>query len=199
MTRISTAPIEIRLGLPPEHCGAAAELYYDAFGQKLEPIMISRARGVSVLSVSLNPDFAIAALQGERLLGIAGFQHGGQRFVDPNLRTFGKEYGWLRGACRLMLLAFLARQQRQGELLMDGIVVHPSARGQGVGTQLLKALFQYAREHNFACMRLDVVDTNPRARRLYERRGFVAVRTSQYPFLRRVMGFAAVTTMIKEL
>jgi ribosomal protein S18 acetylase RimI-like enzyme len=82
---------------------------------------------------------------------------------------------------------------------MDGIVVHPSARGQGIGTQLLEALFQYAREHGFARVRLDVVDTNPRARQLYERQGFVAVKTRQYPFLRRVLGFAAVTTMIKEL
>jgi hypothetical protein len=44
-----------------------------------------------------------------------------------------------------------------------------------------------------------VVDTNPRARKLYEREGYVAVRTEATPYLRRMMGFGAVTTMERRL
>ena len=48
-------------------------------------------------------------------------------------------------------------------------------------------------------VRLDVVDSNPRARRLYEREGFVPVRTVRTPYLQRAMGFAASTTMVRDI
>ena len=48
-------------------------------------------------------------------------------------------------------------------------------------------------------VRLEVVDTNPRARALYEREGYVAVRTERTPYLRRAMGFGEVTTMERRV
>jgi ribosomal protein S18 acetylase RimI-like enzyme len=82
---------------------------------------------------------------------------------------------------------------------MDGIVVHPAARGQGVGTLLLHALFDIAQQQQMRTVRLDVVDTNPAARRLYERLGFVAVKSRRYPLLRTIFGFSASTTMIAQV
>ncbi|MEV5688969.1 hypothetical protein AB0L68_38320 [Streptomyces sp. NPDC052164] len=38
-----------------------------------------------------------------------------------------------------------------------------------------------------------MIDTSPRARALYERRGFTAVRTEHTPYLRGLLGFGAVT------
>ena len=48
-------------------------------------------------------------------------------------------------------------------------------------------------------MRLDVVDTNPRARQLYERKGFVAVSSNTYPLTQRFFGFSGSTTMMKTV
>ena len=48
----------------------------------------------------------------------------------------------------------------------------PAARGQGVGTALLKAIIAEGRRRGYAEVRLDVIDTNPRATALYERIGF---------------------------
>ena len=90
------------------------------------------------------------------------------------------------------------RRHRPDELLMDGIAVHAEMRGQGIGTRLLEAVLDFARSHGYNSVRLDVVDTNPGARRLYERMGFVVVRTREYPYLRS-LGFSAVTTMVKRL
>ena len=78
---------------------------------------------------------------------------------------------------------------------MDGIVVRADRRGRGIGTKLVFRLFDVALAHNKRVVRLDVVDTNPAARRLYERLGFVELNTEKVPFLRRVMGFSAATTM----
>ena len=64
----------------------------------------------------------------------------------------------------------------------------------GVGTQLLTAVASFGREQGYRAICLDVVDTNPGARRLYERAGFAPTITRSYPFL-RPFGFTAVTTM----
>jgi ribosomal protein S18 acetylase RimI-like enzyme len=77
--------------------------------------------------------------------------------------------------------------------------VAADARGRGIGTAPLTAAVALARQQGFGQLRLDVVDTNPRARALYERLGFVALRTQRTPFLRRWLGFGAVTRMEKRL
>jgi ribosomal protein S18 acetylase RimI-like enzyme len=78
---------------------------------------------------------------------------------------------------------------------MDGIAVAPDVRGRGVGSLLIEEVAAVAAEQHCREIRLDVIDTNPRARALYERRGFTAVRTERTPYLRRLLGFGAVTTM----
>ena len=54
------------------------------------------------------------------------------------------------------------------------LAVVAEARGRGVGTALLRALFDRARADGFEVLSLSVEPDNP-ARRLYERHGFVRV------------------------
>ena len=104
---------------------------------------------------------------------------------------YGAQTGTERGGVR--------REGLRGVGILIKRIVHPAMRGKGIGTRLLEAVFDFARAKGFGSVRLQVVDTNPDARRLYERMGFVATATHRHPYLRRMMGFSAVTTMVKEL
>ena len=73
------------------------------------------------------------------------------------------------------------------------------SRGLGIGTRLLENLFDHGRELGFERVRLDVASTNPSARRLYERIGFVPVRTSEHRLLAKRLGFSASTEMLFDL
>ena len=79
---------------------------------------------------------------------------------------------------------------------MDGICVDAAARGQGVGTRLLNAVKSEAAKRDLGHVRLDVIDTNPKARALYERQGFVAQGTQDIGPLRHVFGFRRATQMV---
>jgi GNAT superfamily N-acetyltransferase len=151
-----------------------------------------------VLARALVPERAIVTLAAGELVGLVGFHLGGSSFAEIRLRHLVAEFGWT-GVPHWALLALLARRPREGELLLDGIVVRPDSRGQGIGTALLREVEALARGHGLEAVRLDVVDTNPDARRLYEREGFVATTTHRSPFLGRLFGFSASTTMVKAV
>jgi ribosomal-protein-alanine N-acetyltransferase len=61
----------------------------------------------------------------------------------------------------------------EAEILTVGVV--PSARRQGIGTSLLTALLDHARERGATQAYLDVRVDNADAQRIYERAGFIAI------------------------
>lgn len=81
---------------------------------------------------------------------------------------------------------------------MDGITVEKTARGLGIGSRMIKTLFSYATATGFKSIRLDVIDTNTNARRLYEKLGFKAIKTEKSLFYKDI-GFNSITTMIKDI
>ena len=198
-----SSQLEIRIGLP-EHClREAAEIFYESFEQKLYPIMEPRERGVSFLQKYINPEGAIVAMDNGQLVGIAGLQYEGCHFFSPSISELTHEFGCLRGFMKIVRMRLFHSPDREGELYLKAVMVSSSMRGEGIGTQLLTGVSDFAWAHGFGVVRLDVVDTNPDARRFYERHGFVATRIRRCPFpfifISRVMGFSSAITMIKKI
>lgn len=195
----SSDQLEIRIGLPEHYRRQAAALCYEAFRAKFEPILGAIEHGVAILTRDLNPELVIGALAEDRLVGLAGLEHDGGYFFNPRWSTFAREFGWLRGLLRCVIFAPFARHRRVGDLTVGALAVDPPMRGKGIGTRLMEVVFDWARERGFRSLSLEVVDTNPAARRLYERLGFVPIKTQQLPYPFRRLGFSAVTAMIKEV
>ncbi|WP_432198353.1 GNAT family N-acetyltransferase [Streptomyces sp. bgisy027] len=176
-----------------------AELYWEAFGRKLAPALGPPETGRRFIATHLHHDRGLVALAGGRVVGVAGYRLGGRALTGGGVKDVLKTYGLFRGLPRLAVLALLERTPAEGELVMDGIAVDAAHRGTGVGSRLLKEIASVAADHGCRRVRLDVIDVNTRARALYERHGFTAVRTERTPCLRGLMGFGAVTTMHREV
>ena len=73
------------------------------------------------------------------------------------------------------------------------------AREQRVSIKLLTRIADHARATGHHAVRLDVIDTNPRARALYERVGFKAKGQTKLGPFARVFGFSSATTMVLEV
>lgn len=200
MRKFDEASFSVRRGLPPEHRAPAAAAYWEAFSRKLRVPLGPPDKAVAFLERVLDPDHAISALssQGD-FLGVAGFKTPSGAFVGGSFADLAKVYGVLSATTRALLVSLLERPCEDRTLLMDGIVVAPSARGMGVGAALLDAIERRARELDLEQVRLDVIDANPRARALYERQGYEARATLSTGPFRRLFGFAGAATMYKNV
>jgi ribosomal protein S18 acetylase RimI-like enzyme len=190
----------IHHGLPDTLRDAAAVLYWEAFGAKLGRVMGPTPKALAFLAQTLRSNHAVVAISpaGE-LLGIAGFKSYHGSFAGGDWADLRSVYGVPGAAWRAAALSLLERDVENERFLMDGICVSAQVRGQGVGTLLLNAICAEARARHYRAVRLDVIDTNPRARALYARMGFVEGKTDRMGMLSHIFGFEAATTMIKTL
>lgn len=188
--------ITIQQGLPDQLLSTAVKLYDEAFGAKISVAVRDEKQRLTLLKRCFKPDYAIVALVDNKLVGIAGFHTptgsltGGIGYGD-----LISQFGFFKGNWAALIFSLYERKPATGELLMDGIVVHHDYRGNGIGGRLLDELAKYANEKLYNRVRLDVIDTNPKAKKLYERKGFKAVKTEQFPYLRWLLGFGGSTTM----
>ena len=192
--------VTLRLGLPEPLRAEAAALYWQAFGGKLGRVMGPDARALAYLTRVILADQAIVALDGQgQLLGLAGFKTPQGSFAGGTTRELRAVYGRAGMLWRLPLLSLLGSEVDNDRFLLDGICVTPAARGRGVGTALMAAIEDEGRARGYAHVRLDVIDTNWRAKALYERLGYRTVKTDNIGLLRYAFGFTSALTMVKAL
>lgn len=187
-------------GVPEGLRSSAAVLYDEAFGKKFSLAIRSREKRIALFEKAFMLDFAIAAIHDETLVGLAGF-HDVQGSLTGGItyELLISELGFLRGNRAAMILSVYDRKPAEGELVMDGIVVSSECRGRGIGGHLLEQLFQYAEGKAYERIRLDVIDTNPRAKKLYQQKGFEVVKEEVYPYLSWLLGFGGSSTMQRDL
>ncbi|MEM8681309.1 MAG: GNAT family N-acetyltransferase [Planctomycetota bacterium] len=193
-------PITVVHGIPDAMRASAVELYDEAFGAKFAVALPSARQRRAVLSASLDLTFAFAALAGPQLVGVAGYKTSAGSFTGGlTYRQLLRHTGPLQGTWAAVVFSLYERRLSAGQLLMDGIVVDASKRGEGIGTCLLNHVTAYAAANDYRHVRLDVIDTNPSAQRLYERNGFVPRATEHFGYLRWLLGFGACTTLIRAV
>lgn len=192
--------VTIAMGLAPQHRDAAICLYWEVFGGKLGLVMGPDARALRFLDRVVRADHVITASapQGE-LLGILGFKSPLGGFAAGDSTDLRAVYGRFGGFWRGALLGLLSRDVDNERFLLDGICVTRSARSQGIGTALVAAACIEASARGYHAVRLDVIDTNWRAKALYKALGFEVTHTERLGWLRFVFGFAAATTMVKQI
>ncbi|PID37115.1 MAG: N-acetyltransferase [Rhodobacterales bacterium] len=190
----------IQNGLDPAHREPTARGYWRAFARKLRYPLGPEEKAVRFIEKVLDPTHAISAVADTgAFLGVAGFKTPQGALVGGGLRDLARVYGWGGALLRGPLAYLLERDCAEDTLLMDGIFVEPHARGRGVGKALLHAIEAHARTSGLHNIRLDVINTNPRARALYEREGFAESSVLSLGPLAPVFGFSSSTEMVKPV
>jgi ribosomal protein S18 acetylase RimI-like enzyme len=198
-TPFSNLSVRLLDHLPEGLADDSAALYLSALDDKLVPVYGGGSRARQALACGFNRHMCITAVEGDRLIGILGIQTATAKFMDVTLNTLQPFYGTLGSLWRMALLAFLNHSPMANEACIDGLAVLPAYRGRGVGTGLIAALEAWATGQGLSVIRLEVVDTNPRAEKLYRHIGFEAVREQTVWPVGTLFGFRSSTVMIKSL
>ena len=192
--------MRIATGLPEAMRADAARIYWQAFGSKLGRVLGPDARALRFLERAISADHAMIALSPQgALLGLIGFRSPKGGFAEGTEDDLRAAYGRIGAMWRGAALRAISRDMEDDRFLIDGICVAPEARGQGLGTALIEAVAAWATAQSFHELRLDVIDTNLRARALYERLGFRITRTESLGPLRYLFGFKTAVTMVRPL
>lgn len=177
---------------------SAALLYDQAFGTKFAAAIPNHTRRVDYLAKAFCPEYCMAAYRRDELVGLAGYHdHSGSLTGGITYSSLLRHLGLIRGNWAAFIFSFYEHRPASNLLIMDGIAVDESARGQGVGTELLRLLKGHAKEHGYSGVRLDVIEGNDRAKHLYEREGFVVTKSQKFGYLRWLLGFGASETMVR--
>ncbi|WP_195821757.1 GNAT family N-acetyltransferase [Roseobacter sp. MH60115] len=188
---------EISSGFDTDERPIFAALYWQAFGYKLGRVLGPDPRAREFLCAVIDPAFALVARGPDgRILGIAGFKTAEGALVGGDFKDLQAVYGTWGAVWRGLTLSVVERDVAPDVLLMDGICVHESARGLGVGTALLGAVKSQAQAMGKPAVRLDVIDSNPRAKALYLREGFVPHGIERTGPFRHVFRFKSATQML---
>jgi len=185
--------------LPSERVDDAAALYLAALADTLLPVYGVGSRALRALVCGFNRHMCITAVENDRLVGILGIQTAAAGFMDVKVNTLRPFYGAFGSIWRMALLTLLHYSPMADEAYIDGVAVMPAYRGRGVGTRLIAALEVWATGQGMSIIRLEVVDANPRAEKLYRRIGFEAVREQTVWPVGTRFGLRSSTVMVKTL
>jgi ribosomal protein S18 acetylase RimI-like enzyme len=188
-------------GLPNELREQAAEIFDEAFGPKMRMAVRDHDERRAFIARAFVAEHTLIARRGEELLGMCGLSSkdgafdGGLLGPSWDPRPYRDRLGWLGAARAVWAMRLGAHRPKNDELYIDGIAVSTEARGHGIGTRLLDEAKLIAQEQGKRYMRLDVIDTNPRAQALYERLGYTVTGVQSFRSMERWIGFGGMVSM----
>jgi ribosomal protein S18 acetylase RimI-like enzyme len=191
--------IEIKLGIPEELRHQAAIVCYEGFRSQVEWLFGSQEKAITLLEHSFNLELGLTAQMQGQLVGLVGLKYANRPFFQFERSRCIQELGLLRGLLAFLIFNNLSVHQiLPDEMYISLLVVDISMRGKVIGSSLMQAAFEIAQQNQCHSVVLDVANTNPDARRLYERLGFKTVRTIEFRYLPKWIS-TGTTIMRKEL
>ena len=187
-------------GIPSLLIEQAVSIYYEAFSGKMNPLIGDEEKVVPFIKKTTDFNACFYAEVDERILGIAGIQDRENNFTkNISFGYLAREFNFFRALLIRYVYGFKTAKIKEGVIRVDSIAVAQDARGKGVGTALLNEIFEYAREKGYREIKLEVINTNPEAKKLYERLGFKSVKEIRYGFITKRAGFTSEFIMSRRV
>lgn len=192
--------MEINVGLPERFRQGATDLFWEGFGSKLRrPLGKSEAKAKEFLGLTFDPDNVLLAIEDDGVLGFMGVSDTDHPMKTDEWACARSVYGVWGAVWRLALLAPMEQKPPKDGLYLEWIAVSSSARGRGIGTQMMSQVEDVARERGLFHVALDVIDSNPRAQALYAELGYDVESTHTTGPFAWLYGFGKYTRMVKPL
>ena len=146
---------------------AISTIVFDSFEQKIIGVSakIDRDQWINDLKEILTFNSGIYLQKDKEIVGVA-ILNAKNAATFISFSKIVKQVGLYRAI--LFYNIFIGSVKSVQEIKLELLAVRSETRGSGVGGKLLTFLIDFAKKQNYKTLSLDVVDTNPKAKRLYE-------------------------------
>ncbi len=182
-----------------------ADLAYEAFLKKIRHLWLfnkTEGQAKQFLTSAAIFENGVYALLDDTVVGYIALDKRDASFFKYELKNFTKIFGKWGGLWRYAfhkIVNYFETPLNDNEAKVEMIAVNKSVRGQGIGEQLLLTAFEQVKKENISKIFLEVVDTNPKAKKLYERLGFSTLKVDTLGKITQKAGFSKVYLMCKEI
>ncbi|WP_435300453.1 GNAT family N-acetyltransferase [Timonella sp. A28] len=187
----------ISQGFAEEERNEVGSIYWEAFHKKFRHAFPNHDIGKSAIQQAMSPDHVLVARTDGKVSGVCGFYENGTGALDLSWALLTQLMPTSQALKAALVLGMLSRNEKKPILVLDGICVSSTHRSLGIGSALLAATIERARNTNQRAVRLSVINTNPRAEALYRREGFQPTTTRALGPFSRLYGFTHYTIMEK--
>ena len=193
--------LEIKFGAPKNQRARVAKIFYKSFEDTFSKFFGTQNKAITFISTCLRDDRTLVAFKDDVAVGFAGLEYSGKSFIDASLHQTVRIYGL--EAVRIVLFGvifWLFNRTKKYELHLDSLAISANERNKGIGSKLLQSTIDHAQSKGFSQIKLEVIETNQNAIRLYERIGFKESKVQKIPYpFSKLLGFESVTEMIYML
>lgn len=154
-----------------------SKLLLEALGKKLTPIFGKKILSDATLAESFSANNVLLVKEKvkeegkDEVIAFLGIKDHHSSFIDIPLGTIFQNFGII-AFLKAVIFGMLEYKPQKNELHIEVVAVDSNHRGKGLGSSLIQEFENYARNNNLSILSLEVVDTNPKALKLYKKIGF---------------------------
>nr|BBH85584.1 hypothetical protein KTC_03350 [Thermosporothrix sp. COM3] len=172
--------------LDTSHKQQVVQLFVDGFYQHLSALTPDRRILCNAFRDAFVSEQVYVYLLENRVLGMLAYSTQHSSALQLNRRTLQQELGFFKG----LMVSFTLGQKpipiEAHQAYIEDVVTHQEARGKGIASQLIQHLIHTLPYTEYT---LEVVDTNTKAVRLYEKLGFVLFKKKKQLLFQKQVGF----------
>lgn len=173
-----------------------AKILYESFKEKIGKLFKDQEKAIKLFSKLIRENQILVALDKGKPVGFVGLHYNKKHFLQFSFKEIIKIYGLETIRASLYFLTNLFENIQPNQLHLEIIAVDEKQRTKGIGTKLILSTIEYAKQKGFHQIRLEVVNTNPKAKKLYEKTGFKKSKDRKIPYPVHIFtSFSKITEM----
>jgi ribosomal protein S18 acetylase RimI-like enzyme len=175
-------PIQIQQKIQKIQRKDIAKIFYESFKEKIGQLFKDQEKAIKLFSKLIRENQIIVALEDGNPVGFVGLHYQKKHFMRFSFTEITRIYGLETIRATLYFLTNLLDDIQPNQLHLEVIAVDKKQRSKGIGTKLLLSTIEFAKQESFSQVRLEVINTNPKAKKLYEKIGFIKIKDRKIPY-----------------
>jgi ribosomal protein S18 acetylase RimI-like enzyme len=173
--------VKLQLGVPKNQRIRVAKIYCENFQDKIKLIFGNNEKAKTLIASSIQDDRILVALIDDVVVGFAGLQYTKKSYLELKMNQIVRIYGLATLLVFLFIIIDFFNKPKSHQLHLDTLAITSEEQSKGIGTKLLKSTINNAKIKKFSQIKLEVIQTNSKAKKLYKRIGFKTAKVTKIP------------------